>query len=48
MKGHIVGGAYSMQQSYELLVKSLVGTTEGMFMRKYGNCIENYLKEMRD
>ena len=48
MKGHVVGGAYSMQQSQEQRVKSLVGTTEGRFMRKYRNCIKIDPKEMRD
>jgi len=48
MKGHVVGGAYSMQQSQEQRVKSLVGATEGRFVRKYGKCIKIYLKEIRD
>lgn len=48
MEGNVVGGAYSMQQSQEQRVQSLVGTTEGRFMRKYGKCIKIYRKEMRD
>lgn len=48
MKGYVVGGAYSMQQSQEQRVKSLVGPTEGRFMRKYGKRIKIYLKEIRD
>jgi hypothetical protein len=48
MKGHVVGGAYSMQQSQEQRVRSLVGTTEGKFVRKYGNFINICPKEMRD
>jgi hypothetical protein len=48
MKGHVVGGAYSIQQSQEQRMKSVVGTTEGRFMRKYGNCVKIYVKEARD